>query len=695
MTFRHSAILCAAALLFGAAFLLMTTGAEAQNFTVNTATTSAKTISSGTGTITSTGSIVVSSGKAVTMSGTASLDNSGLIEFNGTNGNEAITSSSGTTLTITNQASGTIRAASGDGVRVRGASTNVSLINFGTIIVTAGDGGQAVEFDRITSGNNSVDNRLGGLIQDTAEDAIKMGVNGIITNAGTIKGISIITAGEASGSDGIDTGVNSGVEVSNTGLIQGRHGITGGDTNYHIEINNNAGGILRGSNGSGINIDVVSTTSTATVNNAFGGTIEGGVLAGTTEADGDGVDVDGVLTLDNAGNIYGKGAKGLSNAEAIAAGGGTIINRATGQIIGSSLAEDAPNADNTRESHGILIDDSNGGNAIAATSIDNSGLIQGKGGYGVRIIGTFADTIDNKAGGTIRGTNTPTGDAAAVVQTGDGNDQVTNAGTIQHDGGSTQTAVALEGGNDTLTVTGGTAVIVGGIDGGAGTDTVNLSAGAGNTFTYAGAITNVETLNVNSGIAALNGSSVIAGTTTVGDFADLRVNGTLQTTNLLVNGAGNLGGTGEIKGNVQLNGTLSAGNSVGTLAVTGQLDITPTVENHVTPALIFELGAPGSSDLVLVTGELVIGTGFLEFEDFTFTDVGVTGGVYTLFSTSSAINGSLGGNLAGMIGGRAATLSLGDGGTDVILTVVPEPGSAGLAGIAALGLVAVLRRRRQ
>ncbi len=60
---------------------------------------------------------------------------------------------------------------------------------------------------------------------------------------------------------------------------------------------------------------------------------------------------------------------------------------------------DAPNSEDGHAGNGILIDNSDGGAAVAATVITNYGLIQGKNGVGIQIVGSFADTITNNAGG--------------------------------------------------------------------------------------------------------------------------------------------------------------------------------------------------------------------------------------------------------------------------------------------------------
>jgi hypothetical protein len=93
---------------------------------------------------------------------------------------------------------------------------------------------------------------------------------------------------------------------------------------------------------------------------------------------------------------------------------------------------------------------------------------------------------------------------------------------------------------------------------------------------------------------------------------------------------------------------------------------------------------------------LTIGSGMLEFNDFNFTALtGFGPGTYTLFDTSAAITGSLGSSLSGSVGGFSATLSLADGGNDVVLTVVPEPTGMVLAGMGLLGMIGMARASRR
>lgn len=663
-----------------------------------TGTVGAQTLSGGTGTVSSGGTISAGSGTGVTMSGTSTLNNNGTIIA--TSGRGIDNGTNNSNLTVNN--TGLIQSTSSDAVRVNTANTSINLTNSGTIQVTAG--GQAIDWAAITTAANTLTNQAGGVISAVGEDAVRPGQNGIIVNAGTIQATPTGTA-DPSGSDGIDLRVQKTVTVTNTGTISGRHGIATDGANAgpsSLTLNNNAGTIFA-INGSGINIDGVNVTVTANVTNAFGATIRGGVSAGATDGDGDGIDVDGVLTLNNSGDVLGLGARGGSgtgnNAEGVAAGGGSITNNANGRIIGSSLVADAPNSDPARGGNGILIDDSNGGNAVAATTVTNSGLIQGKAGFGVKFVGTFADTVTNNAGGTIRGTG-----AGAVVQTGDGGDTVTNAGTIQHDTGGT--AVDLGAGNDTLNYNGGT--ITGAIDGGSGTNTLNLGSGvthnhgvanfqnisiSSGSSSLAGIVTGTSVTKGGAGTLVLTGANTYTGGTTVtaGTLRASNASGSATGTGpVLVQGGATLAGNGSIAGNLTLEGVLAPGNAgIGQLMVGGNATWNASPGN----AWQFDLGAGNQSDRLVIGGDFLKGTG----TGFIFDFLGSTAtGDYiladwagiTTFALSDFSYINLGPELTGNFAFVGSQLNF-------TVAAIPEPSTyAALLGLGALGAAWFRRRNR-
>jgi len=619
-----------------------------------TGTVGAQALNNGNGTVDSTGKIsTTGSTVALTINGTSTLLNNGTIEATGTG--RAMDSNSGVSdLTITNN--GLISSVSADAFRVN-TNSSVLLTNSGTIRVT--NGGQAIDWAAITSKSNVLNNQASGVISAVGEDAVRPGTNGVVNNAGTIS--AAVTGGASpSGSDGIDVRTFTGIQVNNSGLITGRHGIATDGSNVGpstITVNNLAGGTIAALNGSGLNIDGAFAGVTATVTNAFGATFKGGVLAAATEGDGDGIDVDGKLTLTNSGDILGLGAKGAANnAEGIAAGGGSIRNLGTGRIIGSTLTTAAPNGDATRAGNGILIDDSNGGNAIAVTTIVNAGLIQGKSGFGIKIVGTYGDSVSNEAGGTIRGAGT-----GAALQTGGGADVVFNSGAIVSDGGN---AIDLQDGDDTLTIGGGSASIAGTVSGGAGTNTVTTDLGSGNSFSYAGVLSNFATLDVKSGTTTLSGANTYSGQTLI-------EGGTLV-----------LDGTNRISSDSALalsGGTLALANSGGANAQTfASLSLTAdSTINLALSSLSFNgLGAIGSGTLLTLLGwsEGTSPNYAIRF----FGDLSTDAGFLALLGQTT-------------INGLAAGFNF--DGTYTNVRPVPLPAAVWLL-LSALGGMGLLRRRR-
>jgi len=160
-----------------------------------------------------------------------------------------------------------------------------------------------------------------------------------------------------------------------------------------------------------------------------------------------------------------------------------------------------------------------------------------------------------------------------------------------------------------------------------------------------------------------------------------------------------LSGSGTVLGNVGADsGTkFSPGDDVGNLTFGGTLDLTLAVTPNASSALIFRLGSSNSDRITLTTGQLTIGSGVLAFNDFAFSTAADFGnGTYTLFDSNTAISGTLdAARLSGSLGaGFTGTLSLADNGSDLLLTVIPEPGSAMLL-LASAASILALRRIRE
>ena len=463
---------------------------------------------------------------AVTLAGNnATVNNQGTISQTGTG--RAIRDNTGLTGIVINNGSATNSAAKmltadADVVQMNVSPASVTLNNYGQMVSSnASKGGsQAVDFSAIASGSNVVNNYATGLLKALEADAVRPGANGVVNNAGTI--LSVTTTG--SSSDGIDGQANSGIVVNNTGLVQGgRHGITGGaadaSTAYTMSVSNALGGTIQGDNGSGINIDGFNGKEVVTVNNA--GTIVGHGVTG----DGDGVDVDGLVNLINTGVIRSLNAVDPAGAfsEGLSVGGGTITNSGTIEGLVAAGNTNAKGIGITLTGNDLTATTRDGiyGNAVVTNQA--GGLIRGQNSSGILIKGlatAFNTVIDNNAGATVQGGGT----TDAAIQGGVDPVTINNAGTI--DGSSSGRAFAGGGGNVTFNITGGSAVVLGSIDGGPGSaNKMTISPGAGNTFATASGISNFNSVEIASGTVTLSGQSSYTGTTTIDTSAKLVLDG--------------------------------------------------------------------------------------------------------------------------------------------------------------------------
>lgn len=203
--------------------------------------------------------------------------------------------------------------------------------------------------------------------------------------------------------------------------------------------------------------------------------------------------------------------------------------------------------------------------------------------------------------------------------------------------------------------------------------------------TYTGSTTiKGGTLKINSSTAIATSSSI-----TIGDAGSS--NAVLDATadGFTLGADQTLGGIGRILASGQTitaSGTVAPGNSTGTLEIDGG-----TLALHADSRFEFELGL--TSDLISLfnLATLDLGNGVIGLSDFNFSDAGGFGaGTYTLIGGATSFTGTLAaGDLSGQVLGFNSTLGM--SGSNLVLTVVPEPG---VTLIGSLGLLGLLRRRR-
>ncbi len=470
---------------------------------------------------------------------------------------------------VNNQTGGMILGGS-SGVYIYGGAGSVD--NAGTITGTNGTGVY------LTAGG-SVNNQNGGMILGNDYGVYIYGAAGSVTNAGTITGTG--SAGvelDAGGSvnnqtgamilgyyDGVDIYGAAGF-VDNAGTITGTYG-TGVYLNAGGSVNNQTGGIILGNN-QGVYI----TGTNGFVDNA--GTITGANDTGVyLDAGGSVNNQNGGMILGNYYGVYIAGGPGtVTNAGTITGtydtgvyldAGGSVNNQTGAMILGGSS--------------GVYI---YGG----AGSVANAGTITGTNGTGVYL--TAGGIVDNQPGGIIRGDTGIKFGGFIVAPV-----FVTNAGTIIGTGG---TAIQLGGGDDSVTLLDGS-VVQGNIQGSAGTDVTFLLGTQTNS--YGGDFLNFERLTVQGLNWNLTGNNTFSLDTTVNGGV-LRVNGTLTSAAVTINAGTTLAGTGKIFGAVNNFGTISPGNSLGTLNIAGAL----TFQTGSFFDLEVGSATPGNSDKIVVTG---------------------------------------------------------------------------------------------
>jgi autotransporter-associated beta strand protein len=155
-----------------------------------------------------------------------------------------------------------------------------------------------------------------------------------------------------------------------------------------------------------------------------------------------------------------------------------------------------------------------------------------------------------------------------------------------------------------------------------------------------------------------------------------------------------LGGAKTLQGNGTIRGSLIAapdslirltdGDTL-TLSIWGNLTL------ELGAKLDFILFTPSSSNKIKVSSSLILDD--QQFSDFTFSTIGGFGpGTYVLIDATT-IQGELDANCTGSIGGLPASLAI--SGSDLVLTVVPEPSTIVLLGAVIAGGLGYGRRRRK
>ena len=433
----------------------------------------------------------------------------------------------------------------------------------------------------LTTGTTNSDSGFGGAITGTG-GVIKTGMGKFTLNgANTYSGGTVISAGTLQLGFGGTTGSIVGNVLDNANFAINRS-----DTVVF-------GGTI---SGSGAFQQLGTGTTILTGNNTYtGGTT---ISAGTLQIGGGSAPV---LSGNGPGSIVGNvvdNATLVFNRSDAVTFGGTISGTGAVVVRGAGIGTLTLTGNNTYAG-GTTIDFG----TLAVSSDANLGAVSGGLNFlsgtlrflssfetsRAATIGTGAVIDVGQSTNTMSGVISGNGGLASLFKIGIGT--LILSGNNTYSGGTTIAAGTLQLGNG-----GTTGSIVGDV-----VDNGILAFNRSDAVTFGGVISGTGAVNqIGGGTTTLTGTSTYTGATNV-NAGTLSVNGSIASSSLTtVNAGGTLGGNGTV-GNTTINGgTLAPGNSIGTLAVQGNLVFTAAASYMVEVS-------PANADRTNITGTATLG----------------------------------------------------------------------------------------
>ena len=542
--------------------------------------------------------VVINQGVTARIIGTkngVALDGSGNSVFNegtitGTGGIGVYINGGGT---VTNQ---------GTSAEINGVAVGYgSVTNSGRIIVATGNviNGNAVSMGSGTLYNQSVAAQISG-----AYNGVDLVGSGLVTNEGTIAGL----AGNGIDIEGLIGGAR--VTVTNSGTASSIAGALNGVYAGNVATIVNSG-TIRGTTEAGVSLgllDPFDPAGSIVTNQGTASMIVGGR---------DGIVSSNDLTsITNAGTIIGSARDGIRGALA------SVVNQGPGALIqgavdgiwdGATFASISINVSN----EGTIVGTTGHGLYLHGPgSITNTGLISGQ-IDGVRVDGGPM-TVTNSGliqGTGVAGVGVTFSDPGAFYSKFD--NTLTNSGTIIGAGG---TAVLFGFGNDRLILQPG-ATIVGTVNGGSGSNTIEFASGTG-TGSFSGlgtsSFTNFVTVVVDSGANwQFTGANTVAGNVALMNSGKVNNTGTLNVSGVFVD-AGSLvnGGTLANNGTLTAAGILSnsglltnSGSIAGSVTLAGSGVVNNLAGGHITGTSVAVYGTAGSSGTITNAGTIAATAG--------------------------------------------------------------------------------------
>ncbi|MCJ2007835.1 beta strand repeat-containing protein, partial [Methylobacterium sp. J-092] len=620
----------------------------------------------------------------ITILGTgATSGNGGVVGLNGNYAIDAQITNVTSAGTIFISRSGTITGANGGILARTAGSGNIAIYTSGNVTGTA-ERAILASSDGAGAGFVGITTAAGTNVQSGGSgSAIVAQIAG-----GSSGPVSIFNAAAVDHTTGAGNptgiyalrGVSNGsgtVVVTNAGEVSGQPA-GGGFGAFQVGISalSTGTGNVAVVNGGTIGAGIAPTTAgiVAQINNAASAgtiTIDGAGMVNSTSTAGYGV----FATTNGTGNLRlgrlgpfgaitatGTGATGIGASITNASSAGNVAVTSSGLITagGSGITASTAGTGTVRVSSGPITT-TNGSGVVAtgttgAVAVTANGTVTagGAGNAGIFLIGNNAgNTVSVASGQAVQS-------AIGLRVAGAGTTTLSNGGTIATTGGVGANALQVDGGTlvigDTAgTLTGNLAVVnVAAADGnGASVLSVNRTVDLtlANTITGAGTLNQsgssttilngvnsaangqfTGTANVNAGILSIGGAGSMSAV-----FGDTAGNAAVVN----VNTDGTLHGSGTIAGSVVVNGgTVSAGNSPGTLTVVGNYTL------NTASTSLYELGAPGfvggaSNDLINVGGNLAL-AGTLNLVAASNAATAPVSGAYRLYNYGGTLTGGFG-----------------------------------------------------
>jgi uncharacterized protein with beta-barrel porin domain len=527
-----------------------------------------------------TGNIVVNALNFGSVTGTGTTGRGIMAVNNGTGGDAVVRMDAG----LINVTATSSRGLSASIANAANTGTARVLLNGGTV-QRSGSNGTALVAQTTGSGNAEVVVSGGVVTASGSFSTLASATSTTGTASVVIAGGSLTATGGSSGANAFSNGVGSEARVTMTGGTFTTSG-TGGLGATGRGGTAAAGNVARVTLSGGDVTALGAATRALYVDTVFGlSTVE--MSGGTVSALGS--NSDGILAVTSGGtmnvSVSGGLVRGGSGTGAAIATNNSLSGLSSTIVIGAGAVIDG-------SASGIAIRD--GATPLSAinTAITTAGLITGD---ILLRAGTDSVTV---TGGTINGNITGDGVDSVNFAAGQGSFTyaapytISGMNTVAINSGTVQVNGTLN--TNTLTVNGGVFSL-----NGATTATNAAVINAGNT--WINGTLNTGALAVNGGALVLNGTANVTGAATVNGGL-LAVNGSLAASSgTTINTGGTLGGIGTLGSSVTINGgALSPGNSIGTLAVQGNLALTSAA------SYLVEID-PTTSDRTNVSGTATLG----------------------------------------------------------------------------------------